>query len=58
MVMDKKDKKRLEVLRQKIDKTQKLIHAAQSQPDDPLELIELKRQLAVLLSDVEDLKQK
>jgi hypothetical protein len=58
MAMDKKDKKRLEVLRQKIDKTQKLIQAAQSQPDDPLDLIELKRQLTVLLSEVEELKQK
>lgn len=56
--MDKKDKKRLEVLRQKIDKTRKLIAAAQAQPDDPQELRSLQQQLVDLEKEIEQLKQK
>lgn len=56
--MDKKDKKRLEILRQKADKTQQLIVAAKAQLDDPKELIELQQQLAAFQAEIAELKQK
>lgn len=56
--MDKKEKKRLEVLRQKYEKTQKLITAAHAQLDDPNELLALKNQLAALKIEIDELKQK
>ena len=38
MATDKKTKKRLEVLRQKIEKAQKLLAACKLQPDEPDEI--------------------
>lgn len=54
--MDKKTKKRLEVLRQKIEKTQKLIAAAKQQTDEPDEIVKLEEQLAQLKAEVESLR--
>ena len=44
--MDKKDKKRMEVLQQKIGKLQQLLAAAKKQPDDPAEAPRLEKELA------------
>ena len=46
--MDKKTKKRLEVLRQKVEKTQKLLAAAKQQTDDPNEVSQLETQIVEL----------
>ena len=54
--MDKKSKKRLEVLRQKVEKTQKLIAAAKQQTDDPDEVAQLETQIAEYKSEIEKLK--
>ena len=54
--MDKKNKKRLEVLRQKIDKTQKLIVAAKAQPDEPGELRDLEQELSRYQAEVAEIK--
>lgn len=54
--MDKKAKKRLEVLRQKVEKTQKLLAAAKQQTDDPDEVSQLENQIAELKSEIERLK--
>jgi hypothetical protein len=56
--VDKKDKKRLDILRQKVEKTQKLIAAAQAQPDDPHELGSLKQQLSELQKEIDEIKKK
>ncbi len=54
--MDKKTKKRLEVLRQKVEKTQKLIAAAKQQTDDPDEVAQLEAQITELKAEIERLK--
>jgi len=54
--MDKKAKKRLEVLRQKLEKTQKLITAARLQPDEPQELADLQHQLQTIQDEIEQLR--
>ena len=56
--MDKKFKKRLEVLRQKVEKTQKLLAAALAQTDDPEEVKLLERQLAEYHAEIAEIKQK
>jgi predicted nucleic acid-binding Zn-ribbon protein len=54
--MDKKQKKRLEVVRQKIEKTQKLLSAAKAQTDDPQEVRDLEHQLSQLQAEQTELK--
>ena len=54
--MDKKTKKRLEVLRQKVEKTQKLLAAAKQQTDDPDEVAQLEAQIVELKAEIERLK--
>jgi len=54
--MNKKTKKRLEVLRQKVEKTQKLLAAAKQQTDDPNEVSQLENQIVELKSEIEKLK--
>jgi hypothetical protein len=56
--MDKKSKKRLEILRQKVEKTQKLLAAALAQTDDPEEVELLQRQLAEYQAEISEIKQK
>ncbi len=56
--MDKKDKKRLEVLRQKVDKTMKLLADAQAQTDEPDEISKLRQQLLEYQTEISQLKQK
>jgi hypothetical protein len=54
--MDKKDKKRLEVLQQKIVKLQGLLAGAKKQPDDPAEVPRLERELAAAHAELAALK--
>jgi len=54
--MDKKDKKRLEVLQQKIAKLQQLLAGAKKQPDDPAEVPRLERELAAAHAELAGLK--
>ncbi len=56
--MDKKTKKRLEVLRQKMEKTQKLLAAAREQTDEPDEILTLEKQLAGFQAEITELKNK
>lgn len=55
--MDKKDKKRIEVLQQKIAKLQQLLAAAKKQPDDPAEAPRLERELTAAHAELANLKQ-
>ena len=55
--MDKKDKKRIEVLQHKIQKLQQLLSAAKKQPDDPAEAPRLEKELATAHAELAALKQ-
>jgi hypothetical protein len=55
--MDKKKKKRLEVLQQKITKLQKLLVAEKEQPDDPAEVPRIEAELAKAHKEMASLKQ-
>jgi hypothetical protein len=54
--MDKKDKKRLDVLQQKIAKLQQLLTGAKKQPDDPAEVPRLEKELAAAHAELAALK--
>lgn len=54
--MDKKDKKRQEVLQQRIAKLQQLLAAAKRQPDDPAEVPRLEKELATAHDELSRLK--
>ena len=55
--MDKKQKKRMEVLQQKIAKLQQLLAGAQKQPDDPAEVPRLEKELAAAHAELHALKE-
>jgi len=54
--MDKKEKKRLDVLQQKIAKLQQLLTGAKKQPDDPAEVPRLDKELAAAHAELAALK--
>jgi hypothetical protein len=54
--MDQKDKKRIEVLQQRIAKLQQLLAGAKKQPDDPAEVPRLERELAAAHAELSALK--
>ena len=54
--MDKKAKKRIEILRQKQAKVQKLLNDAKAQTDDPAEVEELQGQVDAIKAEIEKLK--
>ena len=54
--MNKKVKKQIEILRQKQEKTQKLLNDAKAQTDDPAEVESLEQQIAEIKNKIEELK--
>jgi len=54
--VDKKDKKRMEVLHQKIAKLQQQLVGAKQQPDDPTEVPRLEQALATAHAELAALK--
>lgn len=56
--MDKKTKKKIEILRQKQDKIQKLLNDAKAQTDDPAEVETLQQQVDAIKTEIESLKSK
>ena len=54
--MDKKAKKRAEVLRKKITQLQQLLAAAKEQPDDPEEPARLQAEIDGLQAEMHQLK--
>ena len=54
--MDKKDKKRIEVLQQKIAKLQQQLAGAKKQPDDPADIPRLEKELAAAHAELSQLK--
>jgi hypothetical protein len=55
--VDKKQKKRVEVLQQKIAKLQQLLAGAKKQPDDPAEVPRLEQELAAAHAELHKLKE-
>ena len=56
--MDKKTKKRLEILRQKVEKQQKVLAAAKQQTDEPDEVENIEKQIAEYKAEIAELKGK
>ena len=54
--MDKKAKKRLEVLRQKLQKAETLLAAAKKQTDEPDEVANIERQIVEFKAEIEKIK--
>ena len=54
--MDKRDKKRSEVLKTKLAKLKQLLAAAKAQPDDVDEIRDLEKQLADATAELAKLK--
>ena len=54
--MDKKTKKRIDVLQQKITKLQRLLTAEKEQPDDPAEIPRIEAELAKAHAEMSSLK--
>lgn len=55
--MDKKQKKRLDVLQQRLQKLRVLLVAAKQQPDDPADIPRLEQEIAAAESELKKLKQ-
>ncbi len=54
--MDKKSKKKIDVLRKRIEKMQRLLHDAKEQMDDPAEVDQLEASLAEAKVEIARLK--
>lgn len=54
--MDKKSKKRLEILRQKQEKQQKLLKDAKAQTDEPGEIEKIEAELEKIKSEIAELR--
>ncbi len=54
--MDKKAKKRIELLRKKVGDIQQRLSGARKQMDDPSEVAELEKELATAQQEIEKLK--
>jgi len=54
--MDKKEKKRMEVLQQKIAKLQQQLAGAKKQPDDPADIPRFEKELAAAHAELAALK--
>jgi len=54
--MDKKTKKKIDVLRQRLTKLRPLLAGAKQQPDDPDEIVRLEQQIAAIEAEITKLK--
>lgn len=56
MTLNKKQKKQIDAIKNKINGLQQLLRAARNQPDDPAEIPRLEKQIADLQADIEKIK--
>lgn len=56
MALNKKQKKQIDALKNKIQKAQQLLSAAKNQPDDPAEVPRLQEEIAGLQAEIEKIK--
>jgi hypothetical protein len=55
--VDKKAKKRIEVLQQKLQKLRQQLAGAKKQPDDPGDIIRLEKEIAAVEAELHSLKE-
>jgi len=56
MALNKKQKKQIEAAKNKIQRTQQLLNAARTQPDDPEDVPRLEGQIAELQAEIEKIR--
>ena len=56
MSLNKKQKKQIDALKNKVNGLQQLLRAARNQPDDPAEIPRLEKQIADLQTEIEKIK--
>ncbi|MBL8815830.1 MAG: hypothetical protein JNL58_07345 [Planctomyces sp.] len=56
MTLDKKQKKQIDAVKNKIKGLQQLLTAARKQPDDPAEIPKLEKQIAALQAEIDKIK--
>jgi hypothetical protein len=56
MALNKKQKKQIEAAKNKIQRTQQLLNAARTQPDDPEDVPRLEAQIAELQAEIEKIR--
>ena len=56
MTLNKKQKKQIDVLKGKIQRTQTLLSAAKDQPDDPAEAPRLQKMIDEMQAEIEKIK--
>jgi hypothetical protein len=56
MTMNKKQKKQIDAIKNKIQRLQQLLNAARNQPDDPAEAPQLEKQIAALNAEIEKIR--
>ncbi len=54
--MDKKAKKRIDVLQQRLQKLRQQLAGAKSQPDDPQDVVNLEKEIKDVTTELEKLK--
>lgn len=56
MALNKKQKKQIEALKNKIQRAQQLLNAARTQPDDPEDVPKLESQIADFQAEIEKIR--
>jgi hypothetical protein len=56
MALNKKQKKQIEAAKNKIQRTQQLLNAARTQPDDPEDVPRLEGQITELQAEIEKIR--
>lgn len=56
MALNKKQKKQIEALKNKIQRAQQLLNAARTQPDDPEDVPRLEAQIADFQAEIEKIR--
>ncbi|MFN8711167.1 MAG: hypothetical protein ACK526_12625 [Planctomyces sp.] len=56
MTMNKKQKKQIDALKNKLQRLQQLLNAARKQPDDPKDIPVLEKQIAEINAEMEKIR--
>lgn len=56
MALNKKQKKQIDALKNKMQRVQQLLTAAKNQPDDPAEAPKLEKEIAAMQAEIEKIK--
>lgn len=56
MALNKKQKKQVDALKNKVQKAQQLLAAARNQPDDPADVPRLEKEIAGLQAEIDKIR--